>query len=255
MPAVVARRAGLRDRLGAPHLGAGLGVERDDEASAAGARIGTAGNAGNDFAVRGERPARERVALLVVRHGGVPDHLAGVRVERHQMSVGRGEALVVVQRDGAACAIKQVVVIAAFDLRQLAPILPQQIAAAAVERLHDVLGVGEEQHAVVRQRRLFLVAELHVPGPGEFQTADILSVDLIERAIAQPAKLPRRISQSSVAGLLSSLSEIGLSACKRSSPALAGSSPANNAKAPKAQISAGRVAAPRRCAQKLSSAT
>jgi hypothetical protein len=56
--------------------------------------------------------------VLVIGHGGVPDHLAGMRVERHQMSVGRGQQnLVVIERDSAPGAIKQVVVIAAFDLR------------------------------------------------------------------------------------------------------------------------------------------
>ena len=64
MPAVVARRAGLSDRLGSPEFGAGVRVERDDKAAAASARIGAAGNPGNDFAVRDERPARECVALL-----------------------------------------------------------------------------------------------------------------------------------------------------------------------------------------------
>ena len=135
-------------------------------------------------------PARERVALPVVGHGGVPDHLAGMRIERHEMSVGRGEQhFVVVERDGAAGTIKQIVVIAAFDLRQLAPILPQQIPAAPVERLHDILGVGEEQNAVMRQRRFFLIAGLHVPGPGQPQPSDILRVDLVEGAEAPSGEI------------------------------------------------------------------
>ena len=43
------------------------------------------------------------------------------------------------QRDGAARPIKKIVVIAPFDLRQLAPILPKQIAGASIQGLHHVL--------------------------------------------------------------------------------------------------------------------
>jgi len=50
--------------------------------------------------------------------------------------------LVVVKRDRTARTIKQIVVVTALDLRQFAPILSQQIPGAAVQRLHDVLGVG-----------------------------------------------------------------------------------------------------------------
>jgi hypothetical protein len=61
----------------------------------------------------------------------------------------------------------------------------------------------------------------------------------------QAAKLPRRISQSSAAGLASVASVTGLSACRRSSPVNARDCPASNAKAPNAQISVGRAAAPK----------
>src|SRR5215472_6313958 len=58
VPAVVAWGAWLRNRLGAPDFGTGLGVERDNEA-AAGAGIRAAGNASNDFPVRRQRSGSE----------------------------------------------------------------------------------------------------------------------------------------------------------------------------------------------------
>ena len=113
-----------------------------------------------------------------------------MRIERHDVSIGGGQQhFVVVERDGATGAIKQIVVITAFDLRQLAPVLPQQIAAAPVERLHDVLGMGEEQNAVMRQWRFFLIARLHVPGPGQPQPSDILRANLVERAEAPSGEI------------------------------------------------------------------
>src|ERR1700692_3360753 len=71
VPTGVTGRAGLRNGFGAPDLGPGLGVERDNEA-AHGARIGAARNTGNDFAMRRQWSVGERVALPVVGDRGVP---------------------------------------------------------------------------------------------------------------------------------------------------------------------------------------
>ena len=104
------------------------------------------------------------------------------------MRIGaRQEDLVGVERDRAARPIEQVVVIAAFDFRQLAPVLPQQIAGAAVQGLNHVLRVCKKDDAVMHQRRLFLISRLHVPGPSQLQGPDIAGADLVERAVAPGA--------------------------------------------------------------------
>ena len=95
VPARVTGRAGLRNRFGTPDLGAGLGVECNDEA-ATGARIGAAGNASNDFVARRQWSTGEGVALPVVGDRRVPDHFAGVHVERDDVRICRGQEHLVV---------------------------------------------------------------------------------------------------------------------------------------------------------------
>lgn len=99
----------------------------------------------------------------------------------------REDDLVGVERDRAARPIEQVVVVAAFDFRKLAPVLPKQIAGAAVQGLNHVLRVSKKNDAVMHQRRLFLISRLHVPGPSQLQRADIAGADLIERAVTPGA--------------------------------------------------------------------
>jgi hypothetical protein len=97
------------------------------------------------------------------------------------------EDLVGVQRDRASRPIEQVVVITAFDFRKLAPILPKQIAGAAVQRLNHILRISKKNDTVMHQRRLFLISRLHVPGPSQLESADIAGADLVERAVAPRA--------------------------------------------------------------------
>jgi hypothetical protein len=54
----------------------------------------------------------------------------------------------------------------------------------ATSTLDHILWIRQKNYAIMRKRRLFLVPRLHIPGPGELEAADILSGNLIERAIA-----------------------------------------------------------------------
>jgi hypothetical protein len=99
----------------------------------------------------------------------------------------RQEDFVGVERDRAARPVEQIVVITAVDFRKLAPVLPEQIAGAAVQGLNHVVRVCKKDDTVMHQRRLFLISRLHVPGPCQFQSADIAGADLLERAVAPGA--------------------------------------------------------------------
>src|SRR5262249_56185406 len=95
-------------------------------------------------------------------------------VESHDMRIrARQEDLVGVKRDRASRPIEEVIVIAAIDFRKLAPVLPKEIAGAAVQGLNHVVWVSKQNDTVMHQRRLFLISRLHVPAPSHLQTTDI----------------------------------------------------------------------------------
>ena len=73
-------------------------------------------------------------------------------------------------------------------LLHLAPVLPDEVAAAGVQGLHDVAGVGEVEDAVVHERGRLRDAGLHAPRPREPQFADVAAVDLVEGAVAPPVE-------------------------------------------------------------------
>jgi hypothetical protein len=93
------------------------------------------------------------------------------------------EDLVGVERDRASRPIEEIVVIAAFDFRKVAPILPKQIAGAAVQGVDNVLWVSKKNDTAMHQQRLFLISRLHVPGPNRPQSAHIAGPDLVVRAV------------------------------------------------------------------------
>ena len=62
-------------------------------------------------------------------------------------------------------------------------VLPQHVAGARVERLHDVAGMGEKHHPVVHEGRGLAVALLDRDRPREPQAADGVAVDLVEGAV------------------------------------------------------------------------
>ena len=128
----------LRDGVELPQLLAGGGVVGADEALLLDVLLAAA-HALDDLAARDERSAR---AAAAVGHRHVPGHLAVARVERHEMCVAhRDEQLVVVERHAAHGGVAA------------EPMLPDQIAGLAVERLDDAAGVVQIDDAVVRERR------------------------------------------------------------------------------------------------------
>jgi hypothetical protein len=72
----------------------------------------------------------------------------------------------------------------------LATIFPEELPGAAVERLHHVPRIGDEQNAVVDQRRGLRCAGLHCPRPLEPQVPDVLCRDLRERTEALSVERP-----------------------------------------------------------------
>ena len=91
--------AGRGDGEGAPQFLAAVGVIGDDVAADA---EFAARAADDDLAVDDQRHQRQVLTLLVVLDFGIPDHLAGLGVERNHVIIGRGEIeLVLPQADAA----------------------------------------------------------------------------------------------------------------------------------------------------------
>ena len=182
VPAIAAGLAGLRDGVEAPKLLAVVDVVAGDEA-AAGHRVAAAGHALHDDVGGHQWAAGVAPALLVVLGLVVPDHLAGLGVQRDDMRIGgRDDQLVVDHRHVALGGV--VAVLARNFDRDVALVFPQQLAVGGIERLHLVEPVVEEKHAVVDQRRRFRGARRHRPAPGYRQVLDVVGVDLFQRAIA-----------------------------------------------------------------------
>ena len=199
-PGVAARLARPRHRRRAPQLAAGGGVVPGDEAAVV-PEPQAAGHAGDDNAVHDERPARELVPLGGVGDLRLPRHLAGPPVEGDDVRVGGVE-------DDAVAVDGDVAVgpPPAARGRELAPVLPQQVAGRRVEGLHDVAGAREVHHAVVHDGGRLLRPGLHRPRPLHPQLADVVAGDLVQRAVTpavagaapvQPA-LRRRVREHGV---------------------------------------------------------
>ncbi len=68
--------------------------------------------------------------------------------------------------------------------RQIAPVLPDEIAVGGIERLHLVGVVEDEEHAVMHDRRRLGRPIGQGPGPDQLEILDVALVDLLEWAIA-----------------------------------------------------------------------
>ena len=168
---------GQRDRRRAPQLLPGVRIVAGDEAGLLRVALATVG-AGDEDAVGDDRAAVPAEAQRVVGLDRLPHLLAGPRVERDEIHVGRGEEqLVAVERQRAGGAGPRV-------FRQPVAVDPDDVAGRRVERLNDVPRVGEEHDAVVHQRGRLVVPLPDRDRPGEVQLADVVARNLVESAVA-----------------------------------------------------------------------
>ncbi|MNN09790.1 hypothetical protein D3C81_1226880 [compost metagenome] len=142
------------------------------------------GHAGDQLAVDHQRRGGDRVAGLVVGHGLLPHHLAGVLVERHQLGVeGAEDHQVVVQGDAAVDHVA-----ARHDaVGQARIVLPEFLAGARIHREHPRVGGGHVHHAILDQRLGLLAALLLAAegeGPHRTQLGDVVGVEGIHGAVA-----------------------------------------------------------------------
>ncbi len=122
----------------------------------------------------------------MIGHGHVPDGLARARVEGDQVRVQRGRKNFVLI-DG------QVAHGAGPNAQARGPqaIFPDEVSRAAIERLQDVVRIGEVDDAVVDQRRRLIRSDavVHGPGPGQLELLHVVPRDLRKRAV-----IPRLIA-------------------------------------------------------------
>ena len=158
-----------RDGVELPQLLAGLGVVGADEAALLAIAIAALQPLDRPCRAIDDRPARVGEALGAIGDDGVPDHLAGARVERDQPRVGgREEHLVAVDRDVAHRA--------EADRAWSGPTWFSQIRSpvAASSACTMFIGVGEIHDAVVHERHRLVGAGLvHRPHPRQPQVLDV----------------------------------------------------------------------------------
>ncbi len=162
----------------APQHLAGLRVVRGDVA--AHAELGAA-VADDDFALDDARRAGDGVCLRLIDGHHGPHFVAGRGVERDETAVERAEEQLAFVRSDAAIDGVAARLHAGFA-RHFRIVLPQQLAARGVDRLHLAPRAGGIQHAVDDQRRGFLAAmRVEVDEPREAELLDVAGVDLRER--------------------------------------------------------------------------
>ena len=189
-PGLVARLARGRNEAPPPELLARLGVVGHDDARL-GAAPRTAAPAGNHLAVGDDRARRvSRRVLRVVEQLRLPDQLAGDRVQREGIVVVGGVDDHVVPDGDVAVDADQSAQVIVDVVRDVAAVLPQQVAGDRVQRLDDVVRVRHVEPAAVGNRRTLLRARRQGPRPDHAQVADVVAVDLVERAVAPAVQRP-----------------------------------------------------------------
>ncbi len=161
------------DRVEIPDLLAGLcviGAEKSADA------VFAAVGADQHFALHDGGRHRLAVAELGIGNVGLPDLLAGLGVERHQLGIKRGEIDLVLEHRHAA-----VVGPAAIggDRPELRLVVPELLAGLGVERV-DLAERGGDVHDPVHHdgRGLERFAHVGLEDPGRVQAAHVRGVDL-----------------------------------------------------------------------------
>ena len=188
-PALVAGFAGSRDRASPPDFRTGLGVVRGDDAGVGPtARRATAPRDG--LAVGDDRSGTlDGWVRAVVEDLRLPHHLAGRRIEGEDVVVdARVDDELVVDRDVAVVAGEQPADEARRVFGDGADVLPDEVAAGAVECLDDVVRVRHVEPACIGERCRRLAAVAQRPRPHHAQGCHVPGGDLVERAIAQAVR-------------------------------------------------------------------
>ena len=177
-PRFVAGLARAGNGEGPPQFLAGIGIVGNDIAAHAELAAGTADD---HLAVDDQRHQRQILPLLVVLNLGVPDHFAGLGIERDQMVVGGGEVHLVLPQSHAAVGRMQLKEI----LGKLALVSPVLVAGLGIERDHLPHRRCDEHHAIVDdRRRLMALDHAGRERPHRRQVFHVRGVDLIERAVS-----------------------------------------------------------------------
>ena len=187
-PGLVARLAGGRDRPPPPQLLAGHGVVGDDDAGL-GSAARRAAPPRDDLAAGDDRPrALQRGMRLVVEDSRLPHLPAGGRVEGKDIAVGAGVDDAV--RVDGEIAVGGRKTAGGGSFRQIAAVLPDEVAGGRVDGLDDVAGVRHVEHPAVGQRRPLLAAGPHAARPDHAQLADVIPRDPVQGAVAPPVEGP-----------------------------------------------------------------
>ena len=183
-PGLVARLPGRREGAAPPEFAAGLRVMGEDDAGV-GSPERPATPPRDQLAVGHDRPGAVMGRVgLVVEDPRLPRELAGRSIERVRVQVGAcAENEASPDRDIARLA-SECARVAPDVVRQVAPVLPDQIAGRGRERLDDVLRIRDVQDAVVGQRRRLGASIGHGPRPLHPDPPNVLPRDLVERAVA-----------------------------------------------------------------------
>ena len=183
-PGLVARLARRGHGPPPPQLLAGERIVRDHDARLRPAPR-PAAPPGHDPAVGDDRAgAVAGRCLPVVEDLRLPRGLAGRRVERVGVVVVADvddEPIVDGDVPHAAGVAAHVLV---DVLRQVAAVLPDEVAGHRIDGLDDVAAVRHVERAVVGQRRHLLRAGHQRARPGETEVADVLARHLVQRAVA-----------------------------------------------------------------------
>jgi len=156
-PGLVTGFARCRNRAPSPDLGAGACVVRGDDARVRG-RVRSAAASRDHLAAGDDRACRlQRGVHRVVEDLRFPDDVAGGDVQRLDVVVaGRVEDEIGVDGDVALGGDQSTEVVPEV-IRQVATMLPFEIAGHGVDRLDDVPRVRHVEDTVVGQRRPLLV--------------------------------------------------------------------------------------------------
>src|SRR6185436_11560327 len=163
---------------GPPQFLARVGIKGNDVAAHAEFATGTADD---HLAVDDQGHQGQILPLLVVLNLGIPDHFAGLGLERDHMIVRRGEVHLVLPQPHAAVGRVQLKEV----FRKLALVSPVLVAGFGVERNHLPLRRCDEHHAIVDDRRgLMSLDHTGRERPHRHEAFHVRGVDLVERAVS-----------------------------------------------------------------------